>query len=48
MNKELIDFAIYLTGHDEDTIRQMYADWVRFESTKLESPESDGMIKYTQ
>ena len=22
-----IDFAVYLTGHDEETIRQMYNDW---------------------
>ena len=24
-----IDFAIYLTGHDRDTIEQMYNDWKR-------------------
>lgn len=22
-----IDFAVYLTGHDEETIQQMYNDW---------------------
>ena len=27
MNKETIDFAVFLTGHDEETIRQMYRDW---------------------
>jgi len=24
---ELILFAMYLTGHDEETIKQMYNDW---------------------
>jgi len=24
---DLIQFAMYLTGHDEDTIKQMYRDW---------------------
>lgn len=23
----LIDFAVYLTGHDKETIEQMYNDW---------------------
>ena len=27
MNKETIDFAVFLTGHDEETIEQMYRDW---------------------
>ena len=30
MNQETIDFAVYLTGHDEDTIIQMYNDWIEF------------------
>ena len=25
-NNELINFAVYLTGHDEETILQMYSD----------------------
>lgn len=25
---EIIDFAAYLTGHDEETIIQMYNDWL--------------------
>lgn len=25
---EIIDFAIYLTGHDKETIEQMYNDWI--------------------
>jgi hypothetical protein len=24
---ESIEFAVYLTGHDEETIIQMYYDW---------------------
>lgn len=27
---DTIQFAMYLTGHDEATIRQMYDDWKRF------------------
>ena len=27
MNKELIEFAVFLTGHDLETIAQMYDDW---------------------
>jgi len=26
---DTIDFAVYLTGHDKDTIQQMYNDWVK-------------------
>ena len=26
-SRELVDFASYLSGHGEDTIRQMYGDW---------------------
>ena len=26
-DNELISFAIYLTGHNEETILQMYSDW---------------------
>ena len=29
-SRELVDFASYLSGHGEDTIRQMYGDWKRF------------------
>ncbi len=25
----LIDFSVYLTGHDKETIEQMYNDWRR-------------------
>jgi hypothetical protein len=28
---ELIEFAMYLTGHDRETIEQMYRDWNRSE-----------------
>lgn len=24
---ETIDFAVYLSGHNEDTVKQMYDDW---------------------
>ena len=27
MNEQLIEFAMYLTGHDRETIIQMYNDW---------------------
>ena len=27
MKKEVIEFAMYLTGHDKETILQMYNDW---------------------
>jgi hypothetical protein len=27
MENETIDFAVYLTGHDKETIEQMYKDW---------------------
>lgn len=26
---DTIDFAVYLTGHDKDTINQMYNDWIK-------------------
>ena len=29
MNQETIDFAVYLTGHNEETIRQMYNDYIK-------------------
>lgn len=25
-----IEFAIYLTGHDRETVEQMYNDWIKF------------------
>lgn len=28
-SREIVDFASYLSGHGEDTIRQMYGDWKR-------------------
>lgn len=28
-SRELVGFASYLSGHNEDTIRQMYGDWKR-------------------
>ena len=27
MEEKIIEFAIYLTGHDRETIEQMYLDW---------------------
>lgn len=27
MNDEMLKFAMWLTGHDEETIRQLYRDW---------------------
>ena len=27
LNEELIQFAMFLTGHDRETIEQMYNDW---------------------
>jgi hypothetical protein len=32
--KEVIEFAMYLTGHDYDTIKQMYEDWLRYQKAK--------------
>lgn len=29
-NKEMFEFASYLTGHDIETIKQMYEDWRKF------------------
>ena len=29
ISNETIDFAVYLTGHDKETIEQMYNDWKR-------------------
>lgn len=35
--KELaIEFAIYLTGHDKETIEQMFSDWGRMIAVKDE------------
>ena len=31
MSDDTIQFAIYLTGHDEATIRQMYDDWKKYQ-----------------
>jgi len=36
---ETIDFAIYLTGHDEETIKQMYDDWKRCKDLKHNQQE---------
>ena len=30
MNEDLIQFAMFLTGHDRETIEQMYKDWAKF------------------
>ena len=27
---ELIEFAVFLTGHDRGTVLQMYNDWVKY------------------
>ena len=29
MNEQLIQFAMYLTGHDRETIIQMFNDWIK-------------------
>ena len=31
MNEDLIQFAMFLTGHDRETIEQMYNDWNKFQ-----------------
>ena len=31
MNEELIQFAMFLTGHDRETIEQMYEDLAKFQ-----------------
>lgn len=31
MNEETILFAMWLTGHDRETIIQMYNDWKRWQ-----------------
>jgi hypothetical protein len=28
-HEDLIEFAMWLTGHDRETIEQMYSDWSR-------------------
>ena len=30
LQDQLIEFAIFLTGHDRETIEQMYADWKKY------------------
>jgi hypothetical protein len=30
MNEEIIDFATWLTGHDKETIEQMYNDYLKY------------------
>jgi len=37
--KKLIAFGIYLTGHDEDTILQMYNDWEKFSPINFKAPD---------
>ena len=37
LKDELIEFAMYLTGHDRETIEQMYRDW-----NSSENPDSSG------
>lgn len=27
MNTETLEFSMYLTGHDEETIKQIWSDW---------------------
>ena len=27
---EIIEFAVFLTGHDKQTIEKMYAEWSRY------------------
>lgn len=29
MNEELIQFAMYVTGHGRETIIQIYNDWIK-------------------
>lgn len=30
MHEQVIDFIIYLTGHDRDTVIQLYNDYIKF------------------
>jgi len=30
--KEVIEFAMYLTGHDYETVKQIYEDWLRYQT----------------
>ena len=32
--KQAIDFAIWITGHDKETVEQMYNDWQAGEDIK--------------
>jgi hypothetical protein len=43
MKEETIEFAVYLTGHDRDTIEQMYRDW---KSPKPNRMEELKILKY--
>ena len=36
MNEDLIQFAMFLTGHDRETIEQMYKDFSRMSETRLQ------------
>jgi hypothetical protein len=38
---ELIEFAVYLTGHDEDTINHMYTDWKPKNSVEAKNMENE-------
>jgi hypothetical protein len=29
MHEKIIDFIMYLTGHDRDTVIQLYNDWIK-------------------
>lgn len=35
MNKEIIDFTVYLTGHSESNILQMYNDYKKHDDTRV-------------
>lgn len=30
MKKEQLEFLMFITGHDEETIMQIYNDWIKF------------------
>jgi hypothetical protein len=41
---ELIEFAAYLTGHDKETIEQMFADWSKKNLPALKLKERSDQI----
>jgi hypothetical protein len=41
MNEGMLKFICAITGHDEETIKQMYRDWLESPSSKQAYEESD-------